>query len=705
MNGNPRPIENPASETADTKIQAASTQTVLRLLVVEDTPAGAQSLIDPLQAAGLAVTAARIKSPLEFQVALKKQDWDLVLCPARADGFSAKQAIALLQHAKRDIPLILVSDDACREDLMALLHAGARALTAREHPEELVFVVQRELKDLTERRARRHYEKMFRESERRCTALLDTSRNAIACVRKGKVIYANPVFVALTGAAAEPSSPSNIAALIHKDDQAKLIKLLKRVHSGRETTGRETVRVTANGTTFAAEVEALTAHVNDQKCIQLSIPVSAPAAGEEKSRSSAIQDYSTGLYNQAHFLETLEASMNGNAPARPALAYLEVDEFAALAERLGAANADLILRDITTFISPGALATRYGDSTLAILLAGTQTGQAEAEMHALRKAIAAHTFDVNGESVHATCSIGLSLPRDAQGGMEALSWADAACQQAKAEGGNQVIVAQPDAGQCPPGDKKLATRHQLRAAFSEGRFALVYQPIVHLHAQPAETYEVLIRMQGEDGQQKMPADFIPDAEEAGLMPALDRWVIQHAMEALTGHRRQGNETRFLIKISADSLTDQTLVPWIGKQLQSLRLPGDCLIFEIREASAVKDMDASRALITALKQMRCRVALGHFGENTNSLEHLEQLRADFVKFAPSFVNKLTGDQHGEATVKIMVQAAHDLGTLTIATFVQEAAKLTTLWQCNVDYIQGYFLQAPEQELSYDFSDDE
>jgi len=109
------------------------------------------------------------------------------------------------------------------------------------------------------------------------------------------------------------------------------------------------------------------------------------------------------------------------------------------------------------------------------------------------------------------------------------------------------------------------------------------------------------------------------------------------------------------------------------------------------------------LINGLKQLHCRTALGHFGSDPRSLDYLEQLHVDFVKLDGAFVDNLSGDSKSLAMVKAVVQTAHDLGTLTVATFVQDASKMAALWQCNVDYIQGYFLQAPDGDMSYDFSE--
>jgi EAL domain-containing protein (putative c-di-GMP-specific phosphodiesterase class I)/DNA-binding NarL/FixJ family response regulator len=541
----------------------ANNQGILRLLLLEESASAAQSLIDPLRDAGYAVTAARVKSPLEFQAALKKQEWDLIFSPLSLANFNAKQALALLSHAKIDTPCIIISDNFTDEEFTEALRCGARALTKRNHIDQLLLTVQRELRDLAMRRARHHYEKMFRQSERRCQILLESSLNAIACVRNGKVIYANPAFNKLTSKHKEHGS-SNITGIIHPDDRQRFEQLLKGVETGKNLSDKTDLRVLdENDKPLLVKVEAIVAYVNEQQCAQISISLNADS----------------------------------------------------------------------------------GDTTeqTPIKLCG-----------------------------------------------------DASIQHDSAQ-------APPDKQSTLPGDDDPGMRQQLSDALLQGRFRLVYQPIVPLHAQPAERYEVLIRMIDENGEEIAPASFMPAAEKAGLMPEIDRWVIRASMETLIKQHKDKKETSLLVKLSEDSLGDQTLVPWINERLNEFHLPGDTLIFEIKEAHILHQPEAAKQLINGLKQLHCRTALGHFGSDPRSLDHLEQLHVDFVKLAGNFVDNLSGDSKSQAMVKAVVQTAHDLGTLTVATFVQDASKMATLWQCNVDYIQGYFLQAPDQDMTYNFSE--
>lgn len=542
-------------------------QGILRLLILEESATAAQLLIDPLHEAGYAVTAARVKSALEFQAALKKQEWDLIFSPPTLANFSAKQALALLFHAKMDTPCIIISDNYTDEEYTQVLNWGARALVKRNNSEQLLLAAQRELRDLAMRRGRHYYEKMFRQSERRCQILLESSPKAIACVRNSKVIYSNPSFDNLISKRKERGGTGNIIDLIHPDNRQTFEQLIKAVETGKNLSEKiDLLILDENDNPQAAKVEAIVAHINELQCAQISISLNVTP-------------------------ENTSSQVSASAPK-------EVGEKAS--------------KQNTT--------PQKSDTSIA-----------------------------------------------------------------------------------SENDDNPALQQQLKVALTDGRFKLVYQPIVPLHAQPAEIYEVLIRMIDENGEEISPARFMPVAEKAGLMPEIDRWVIRTSMETLVKLHGENKETSLLVKLSEDSLDDQSLVPWLNERLSEFHLPGDTLIFELKEAYVVNHPEAAKQLIQELKQSHCRMALGHFGSDSHSLDHLEQLRVDFVKLAGSFVDNLSSDSKIQAMVKAVVQTAHDLGTLTVATFVQDASIMATLWQCNVDYIQGYFLQAPDQDMSYNFSE--
>lgn len=674
----------------------------LRLLIVEESASGAQALIDPLRAAGYAVTAARVKSPLEFQGALKKQDWDLVLFAVQLATFPAKQAIALLHHAKRDVPLIALRDDVSELELTATLQDGVSAVVKKHSNLHLQIAIERELRDLAHRRALHHYERMLHDSERRCRALAADSPQAVAYLRAGKLVYTNTALATLLEPGAD--SVASLTALIHADDRQNFADLIKR--TGHASAGSERIdlrMVNNDGQIVKTTLEAAPAHLDGDPALQVIF-----ALGNSRSAPSSRSDTqgTVAVLDATDFLVAADAALQTGSGMLPALAYLEIDNVEALQRTAGTALLTLIGDDITAAVGAvgkTAGVTRPSTHSVAVLLTHSAADAAQRHLTALCEEVAGRKWQQSGHDVTVTISAGLcvSTPGTKQG-HAMLTEAAAACQLAKRAGGNRVMRAGPPTPEAPSA-QELATRQRIRDALAADRFRMVYQPIVNLHAQPFECYDVLMRMIDENGKDVLPGEFMPTAEKAGLMTALDRWVIHAAMHTLAQQRARGKDTSFIIKLADDTLRDQALLPWLAAQLQELHLPGESVIFEIKEACVSRNPAVVKQFVDGVKALRCRSVLGHFGADPHSLEHLATLRVDFVKLAGSFVDKLAGDAKEEMMIKTVVQAAHDMGALTIATFVQEASKMTALWQCNVDYIQGYFLQAPDQDLSFDFTD--
>jgi len=249
---------------------------------------------------------------------------------------------------------------------------------------------------------------------------------------------------------------------------------------------------------------------------------------------------------------------------------------------------------------------------------------------------------------------------------------------------------------------------RIKAALSNNHFVTVYQPIVNLAAEPAENYELLLRMLDEQGEEIAPGAFMGSAEKVGLMTAIDRWVISNAIYSLTERQKATSNTRFFIKLSACSLRDSSLEAWLSEQLLATKLPASSLVFEITEADASKNQAQAQALCRKLKQLNCQVALDHAGLQGLAAETKALwlgLDLDYIKISGQLIRNASRNKDDQAAINYIAAFAKSKGILTIAQFVQDATVLAYLWQQGINYIQGYYLQRPDTALSYDFTQDQ
>jgi EAL domain-containing protein (putative c-di-GMP-specific phosphodiesterase class I) len=275
---------------------------------------------------------------------------------------------------------------------------------------------------------------------------------------------------------------------------------------------------------------------------------------------------------------------------------------------------------------------------------------------------------------------------------------------ATSKGANQIHVYLPEKGELTRHEVDARFKEQLTEALKLDKFILHFQPIVSLHGDTDERYEVFVRL-STDGSDElvMPQDFLPAAERIGMAIAIDRWVLYRTIQEFAIRQKTGINTRFFIKLSASSLKDDTLIDWLSYQIKEKKIPPYTLNFEIKETVAVTNLKSAKSLSHKLKSLQCGFVLDDFGTGTNPFQLLEHIHADYVRMESSFMDNLGDNPQNQESIKNLAEQAAELGKLTIAQHVPDATSLSLLWGMGVNFIQGYFLQEPLPTMEYDFTE--
>jgi len=687
-------------------------ENLVHLLVIDDSANDAEASIGILRKAGIAIRANRIEDPDDLQAQLEQRAWDIILAKPKIKELSAAQALDIVKKAGKDIPFIILGDHRDESFVVDSMRAGACDVLPREQTARLQLVVARELGNLAERRTRRVCELGFRESEKRCRSLIDSSRDAITYIHEGMHIYANPVYLNMFGYHdMEDVEGMPIMDMVASQDHGRFKDYLRSYNKGEDLPNDiDVTGLRTDGTEFKAIMEFTPATIDGEACTQIIIrDQSTDQELEKKLKYLSKQDLLTGLYNRQYFMEELELAVSKaiSGSGSGALLFILLDNYKSIKEDWGIAAADLVLGDVANLlrdiVTESDLLARFEGGVFTILIQDQALEAVQARAEAIRKAVEDNISEVGDKSVTTTCSIGLSLISEtAPSAQEILSRADLACTVAIEHGGNRMHLHHPVADEQAGKERDQQWAERVQRALQDDHFHLVYQPIVSLHGDQGEFYEVLLRMLDEKGEEISPGQFLAAAEASGQMADIDRWVIKRAMDVLAEQRQSGRQLSFFIKISGHSLKDKTLLPWLSECLKSTRLQGNTLVFELAETSAVEHIKETKAFGKGLKELHCRFALEHFGSGLNSFNILKHLDVDFLKIDGSFIHNLSSNRENQAMVKSITEMAHSMGKLTIAEFVQDANSLAILWQCGVNYIQGYYLQEPDAALNYDFS---
>lgn len=389
--------------------------------------------------------------------------------------------------------------------------------------------------------------------------------------------------------------------------------------------------------------------------------------------------------------------------------YIGIDSLQDIKDNLGISASDMVLSDVAHLlqekIGDAGSAARFSDDVFTVLLSKADIAWTQKLAELLRKTVEDSVFDADGQSVSLTCTVCVcAITENIASSRELLLGVSRACATEKNAGGNRVHVYNLAAETRVIREEMRHWTVQLQAAIDSNRFRLLYQPIVSLRGGTEEIYQVLLRLLDEQGNEMPPEQFMPGAEQVGLMGAIDRWVIERAAKLLAARRQTGHKTSFFIKLFVDTMADKTLLPWISQTLKSVRLAGDGLIFEVREASAASNLREAKEFVNGLKQLRCRFALNHApsGNGASNFGYLKHLAVDYLKVNGALMPGLVAEPENQQAVKLVKDAASSAQMLTVAECVEDAATLALLWQYGIDYVQGYYFQKPAEALTYDFS---
>lgn len=680
----------------------------IRLLILEDSQNEAERLVSLFRNAGQATRVHRLTSSDDLAEALK-QIWDLLISAPQSENLDPSEAISAIRRQAKDIPIIQLTAGNDAEAITDALMLGAQDALPQGEDEWLLLVANRELANLEERRARRSAEVALREAEKRCQLLLDSSVDAIAYVHDGMHIYANRAYLELFGYDdVEDLEGMPMIDLIGSADQSRFKTFLKNYQTLEGSAELACGGVRADGEALKMRMGFSPAAYDGEPCIQVVIRAESDSAELQKLREISSQDPVTGLLNRNSFVEVMDTAVERavNAGQSATLAYIRIDRFAALQADIGLTDSDQLLSQLATllrghFPSDTQLA-RFADDVFTVLQPGVIPQQAEAELRALLGKVEGHLLDVGGRTVQVTLSIGVAgLDEKTAKAQDAIERAHRCADELS--DGNALKIYNP-ADELAAAANRGDIAAMLKQALENNSFRLLFQPIISLRGDNFEHYEVLLRLLDPQGAEVPPNEFLSAASEAGLASKIDRWVILNSIKLLAEHRAKGHSTRLFLHLSAASIQDASLLPWLGVVLKASRLPGDSLAFEFGEADAVAYLKPAKALAQGLSGLGCRIALAQFGCVLNPFNTLKHLDAEFIKVDGSYTQDLSCQENQEA-LKTLLAELHEQRKQSIVPFVESATVLATLWQAGVSYIQGHYLQGPSQSMDYDFSSDE
>jgi len=419
----------------------------------------------------------------------------------------------------------------------------------------------------------------------------------------------------------------------------------------------------------------------------------------------ASHDALTELYNRREFerhLGKAMADVAGGAPAA-ALLYIDLDQFKLINDTSGHMAGDQLLAQLAM-----TMREQLGDHDILARLGGDEFGvllprvasveAAERVAEQLRRRIDGYVFMWEQRSYSVSASVGgVMLDKPGVHLHELFAQADTACYMAKEAGRNRVHFYSEHDDETARRRSEMEWATRLRWAADEGRLLLHYQELLPLAPQPGEgvRIELLLRFRDEDGHLVVPGAFIPAAERYGLMPAIDRWVIETALAHFDQLHPSGKALQLAtINLSGASVEDDALAERIIALLAEHRVDPARVCFEVTETVAVRHLSQVARFMQRLRAVGCKVALDDFGAGMSSFGYLKNLPVDIIKIDGSFIRDMLEDPVSHAMVRAVTDIGHRLGLTVVAEWVTGEDVMQALRELGVDLAQGFSLHRPE-----------
>jgi len=445
-----------------------------------------------------------------------------------------------------------------------------------------------------------------------------------------------------------------------------------------------------------------------RRCLLSLIDKTAQVETEKSLRAEMLRDSLTGLPNRLAFNERVEEILQHPNFREGSYAVVVVDmtRFSRVNECMGALAGDELLitfaRRLFSTLRAGDVLARTGGDEFGILMRLDKSIDDALELGERIRSVLATPFRLSELEIRVDCSIGCAaLSKSVELAEEVLRNAQFALKRSKQSGRAQVY----EPNQAKAALRRFSIETELRRAIDTDGLKLAFQPLIDLKGGAVTGFEALARWDHEERGCISPTEFIPVAEESGLIVPLGRWALDAAARTLAGWDRQLGRTLPLyvaVNLSAIQIARDDIAGAAAGALGAAKLAGGRLTLELTESAIIQDPQRATRVLEALKGLDARIAMDDFGTGYTSLSYLQRLPIDMLKIDQSFVTGMLGDPDSVAIVRAVLSLADALGMTTTAEGINSAALAAALAKLGCGQGQGFYFAeplAPEEALTY------
>lgn len=510
--------------------------------------------------------------------------------------------------------------------------------------------------------------------------------------------HVNPAFERMTGYTASKVVGKDPEILVSGDLNMAIISTIKKSLNSESSVTEEIMIRHSNGKTCLFHSSMHTSQEQSDNYVTILRSITDSNQPDENEEDNAQHDELTGLPNQHLFKDRLEQGMVASKRINKSIAtlILGIDRFNIINDGLGYSVGNLLLKSVAArlqecFRESDTVAHTEGDR-FGMVLQMTATNDGVTVAEKILKAIK-QPFIIEEQEVTITASIGISLfPTDSENVDQLIKYAESAMHHAKQQGGNQYLFFSNDMN--TKAKKRIQMESGLRRALAQDEFVLYYQPKVDANSQQIVGAEALMRWQDPDKGMILPADFIPIAEESGLIVPIGLWGLRETCRQNKQWQEKGiRPVRISVNVSGQQFLTADFVKEVKKALEDFALSPQHLELEITESLLMDNTGANIEKLQQIRDLGCHVTIDDFGTGYSSLSYLTRFPISALKIDRAFIKDIETSQNASEVARAIISLSHGLKLEVIAEGAENSKHVDFLRQNGCNTVQGFYYSRP------------
>jgi diguanylate cyclase (GGDEF)-like protein/PAS domain S-box-containing protein len=534
--------------------------------------------------------------------------------------------------------------------------------------------------------------------ERRLSALVQNSTDLVAVLEPDSTVsFASPAAADILGVAPEELCGRRILEVLEEDDRRFLADMLLAHRDGEHAVKLGATHASGRALVTEGTLSNLTRDPAVRGWVLTLRDVTERESLTAQLEHQAFHDALTELPNRQLFADRLGHALRRrpDIPRPLTVLFCDLDDFKDINDTLGHGIGDQALVEvaarITAALRDGDTAARLGGDEFAVLLEYADLAEGRQVAERIQQQLLEPVLTDDGPwRVRASIGIAEAVPGQVNS-HEVLRNADVAMYWAKESGKAGIVVY--DEHRHAQSVDKLLLSSQLEQAIDSGQLVLHFQPTVALHGERITGFEALVRWQHPERGLLPPGQFVPLAEQSGLIVALGRWVLREACRAVASMKSAHSSPTVAVNVAPRQLAAPDFLAEVTGALHAAGLPADRLVVEITETAIFEDLTATSKVLASLRELGVRVAIDDFGTGYSSLSYLSDLPVDILKVDKSFIDRVCTGEQGQSLTSAILTMSQAMGLQTVAEGVEQREQADWLQHANCALGQGYLWSRP------------